>query len=108
MNKKSAPAACCPPSPRALEATPVHVEAFKALAHIDRLRVFFALVQACAPLPAKDLQAALALPGPTLSHHLDALEQAGLITRTRRERYILSSVRRDLVVELVRLLTACC
>jgi DNA-binding transcriptional ArsR family regulator len=107
MNVKTA-AACCPPPARSLEAKPEHVEAFKALAHIDRLRVFFALVRAGCPLPAKDLQAALALPGPTLSHHLEALEQAGLITRERRERFVLSSVRRDLVVDLVRLLTACC
>ena len=85
-----------------------HVVALKALAHLDRLRVFFHLVQAGEPLPAYAMQRALALPGPTLSHHLDQLERAGLIDRERHERCIDSSVRRDLVADLVRLLTACC
>jgi DNA-binding transcriptional ArsR family regulator len=99
---------CCPPRTKSIKARPAHVEALKALAHIDRLRVFFHLVQAGKPLPANVIQAALDLPGPTLSHHLENLEQAGLITRERQERYVLSAVRRDMVVELVRILTACC
>ena len=112
MNDKTAqscdPGACCPPRPKAIKARPEHVEALKALAHIDRLRVFFHLVQAGKALPANAIQTALDLPGPTLSHHLDNLEQAGLITRERQERYVLSAVRREMVVELVRILTACC
>ena len=107
-----ADAACCvapsQPGLRQLKARAEHVEAFKALAHIDRLRVFYHLVRANAPLPANAIQAALELPGPTLSHHLDSLEQAGLITRTRQERFVLSAVRRELVQDLVRMLTACC
>ncbi len=82
--------------------------ALKALAHLGRLRVFFHLVQAGKPVPAHEIQTALALPGPTLSHHLEQLEKVGLIQRVRHERFIRSSVRRELVVELVRLLTACC
>ena len=91
-----------------LAATPAHVAALKALAHLDRLRVFFHLVQAAEPTPANAIQAALALPGPTLSHHLDQLERAGLIERQRQERFVLSSVRREMVIDLVRILTACC
>lgn len=100
--------ACCPPKAKGIKAKPEHVEALKALAHIDRLRVFFHLVQAGKPLAANVIQSALKIPAPTLSHHLESLEHAGLIVRKRQERYVLSSVRRDMVVELVRILTACC
>ena len=89
-------------------ASPEHVEALKALAHLGRLRVFFYLVQANKPVPANEIQAELNLPGPTLSHHLEELEQAGLIERERKVRFVLSTVRREMVLELVRILTACC
>lgn len=97
---------CAPLVP--LQAASEHIAALKALAHLDRLRVFFHLVQAKKPLPANEIQTALGLPGPTLSHHLDQLERAGLIERQRQERFILSSVRREMVLDLVRILTACC
>ena len=99
---------CCPAPTAPVQATPAHVAALKALAHLGRLRVFFHLVHAGRPLPANEIQTALGLPGPTLSHHLEQLEKVGLIARVRHERFILSSVRRELVVDLVRLLTACC
>jgi DNA-binding MarR family transcriptional regulator len=111
MIKKAKGSACGPACAVAcgpLAATREHVAALKALAHLDRLRVFFHLVQAAEPTPANAIQAALALPGPTLSHHLDQLERAGLIERQRHERFVLSSVRREMVVDLVRILTACC
>lgn len=108
---KRAPSACCPPRPPKLTrlvATAEHVAALKALAHLGRLQVFFHLVHAGEPRPANEIQAALDLPGPTLSHHLEQLEKVGLIERVRQERFILSSVRREMVTDLVRLLTACC
>lgn len=98
----------CIPTRRALKASDTHVDAFKALAHIDRLRVFIHLVKAGEPIAVQDIQDALGLPAPTLSHHLDHLERAGLIERERRQRFIVSSVRRDMVLDLVRMLTACC
>ncbi|MBA3707829.1 MAG: helix-turn-helix transcriptional regulator [Planctomycetes bacterium] len=70
--------------------------------------MFFHLVQAGDELPVNEIQRVLRLPAPTLSHHLDALDKAGLIHRRREDRFIYSSVRRDIVVDLVRLLTACC
>ena len=109
MNMTKRPSmACCPPKPAKLIATAEHVAALKALAHLGRLRVFFHLVHAGRPLPANEIQSAVGLPGPTLSHHLEQLEKVGLIERVRRERFILSSVRREMVSDLVRLLTACC
>jgi ArsR family transcriptional regulator len=98
----------CAPKRTSPTARPEDVAAFKALAHLDRLRVFFCLVQADKPLPVNEIQSLLDLPWPTLSHHLDHLERAGLINRERNERFIFSSVRRDMVADLVRLLTTCC
>jgi ArsR family transcriptional regulator len=91
-----------------LEATEQHVEAFKALAHLTRLQVFFFLVRAGREAPAGEIQEAVEVPGPTLSHHLDLLRRAGLVQSRREERYIYYSVRRDTASALVRLLTACC
>ena len=108
MKKCSPSSGCCPPKPPKLVATGEHVAALKALAHLGRLQVFFHLVHAGKPTPVHEIQAALTLPGPTLSHHLEQLEKVGLIARERQERFILSSVRRELVTDLVRLLTACC
>jgi DNA-binding transcriptional ArsR family regulator len=99
---------CCAPAPKDLVAHKRHVAAFKALAHPGRLQVFFHLVKANRALAAGEVQAALRLPAPTLSHHLDHLDRAGLITRRKDERFIYSEVKRDIVTELVRLLTACC
>ena len=91
-----------------LEAAPEHVEAFKALAHLTRLQVFFFLVRAGKEMSVGEIQEEVEIPGPTLSHHLDQLRRAGLIESRKEERYIYYSVKRDQVTALVRLLTACC
>ena len=96
-------------SPRtALLARPEHVEAFAALAHQTRLEVFFLLVKRKEEVSAGELQEALEIPGPTLSHHLTVLRRAGLVDSRKEERYVYYTVRRDTVSDLVRLLTACC
>lgn len=91
-----------------LTATPQHVEAFKALAHPGRLDVFFTIVRARGELAAGEIQTALGIPAPTLSHHLDQLRRAGLVQARRQERFIYYSVGTPMVTDLVRLLTACC
>jgi DNA-binding transcriptional ArsR family regulator len=91
-----------------LEATEEHVEALKALAHLSRLQIFFLLVRARGELSVGEIQAEIEIPGPTLSHHLDALRRAGLLESRKEERYIYYSVKRDTVSALTRLLTACC
>ena len=91
-----------------LSARPAHVEALKALAHLSRLQAFFFLVRRGGEVPAGEIQEALKVPGPTLSHHLDILRRAGLVQSRKEERYVYYSVRRDTAMELVRLLTACC
>lgn len=91
-----------------LQANETHVEAFRALAHLTRLQVFFFLVRARREVPAGEIQEALEVPGPTLSHHLDLLRRAGLVQSRKEERWVYYSVRPETAVELVRLLTACC
>jgi ArsR family transcriptional regulator len=91
-----------------LAADDTHVEAFKALAHLSRLQIFFVLVKARRELSAGDIQEAVEIPGPTLSHHLDILRRAGLVESRKEELYIYYSVQRERVTALVRLLTACC
>ena len=91
-----------------LEADDTHVEAFKALGHLTRLQVFFFLVRAGREVSVGEIQSAVEVPGPTLSHHLDLLRRAELVESRKEERYIYYSVKRDTVTTLVRLLTACC
>ncbi len=107
--KLSKPLPCGTALPRtSLEASETHVEALKALAHLTRLQVFFFLVQAEREVPVGTIQGALGVPGPTLSHHLDLLSRARLVRRRRQNRHIYCCVNRELVTDLVRLLTACC
>jgi len=91
-----------------LQAQASHVAAFKALAHLSRLQIFFFLVRAGREVPVGEIQAELEIPGPTLSHHLDLLRRAGLIQNRKEERFVYCSVRPETVWDLVRLLTACC
>ena len=91
-----------------LAANDSHVAAFKALAHLTRLEVFFFLVKAAREVSVGEIQAAVEIPGPTLSHHLDLLRRAGLVESRKEERYIYYWVQRERVTALVRLLTACC
>ena len=91
-----------------LQAREEHVEAFKALAHLTRLQIFFFLVRRGRDVPAGEIQAELEIPGPTLSHHLDLLRRAGLVQSRKEERFVYYSARPDTATELVRLLTCCC
>jgi DNA-binding transcriptional ArsR family regulator len=86
---------------------PEHVDAFKALANPGRLEVFFTLVKARGELAVGQILETVAIPGPTLSHHLEQLRHAGLVQARRQERFIYYSVG-PMVNDLVRLLTACC
>jgi ArsR family transcriptional regulator, arsenate/arsenite/antimonite-responsive transcriptional repressor len=91
-----------------LVASEAHANAFGALAHLTRLQIFFCLARAQREMSVGAIQEAVGVPGPTLSHHLVVLRQAGLVETRKEERYIYYSVQRDTVTALVRLLTACC
>lgn len=91
-----------------LSADETHVEAFKALAHISRLQIFFVLVKTGSEMSVHEIQEAVEIAGPTLSHHLDILRRAKLVESRKEERYVYYTVKRETVTGLVRLLTACC
>jgi DNA-binding transcriptional ArsR family regulator len=49
-----------------------------------------------------ELEAALGLPQPTVSHHLGLLEQAELLERSKVERWVFYKVRESPVIDVVR------
>lgn len=63
-----------------------HAQAFKALGEPNRLRILAHLRagEAC----VCEVQEALDIPANLLSHHLKVLREAGLVTGTRRGRWI--------------------
>jgi len=63
----------------------LQVQRLKALAHPARLAVLRAVVRGPVEgTPAGEIQAQVAIPGSTLSHHLSELTQAGLLVPTRQ------------------------
>src|SRR5438093_12702532 len=90
-----------------LDANHTHVEAFKSLAHLSRLQVFFFLVRAGKELSVGEIHEAVEIPWPTLSHHLDVLRRAGLVASRKEERYIYHAVHRAADTTLYRPTTAC-
>ena len=70
-----------------LDADESHVEAFKALGHLTRLQVFFFLVRAGKEVSVGEIQAAVEIPGPTLSHHLDLLRRGGRGEGRKKKQY---------------------
>lgn len=94
--------------PAALIAVDAHTEAFGALSHLTRLRVFFLLAGEGREMAAGEIAEALGVPGPTLSRHLDVLRRAGLVMSRREQRFVYYSVAPEMVGDLVRLLSACC
>jgi DNA-binding transcriptional ArsR family regulator len=49
-----------------------------------------------------ELESALGLPQPTASHHLGVLEQAGLVERSKRERWVFYRVRSSPTLSLLK------
>ena len=88
---------------------PDAVAALAALAHEHRLAVFRLLMRAgSAGLPAGEIAEKTGLAPSTLSFHLSALERAGLLSATRRQRHILYAVNTEGARDLVDFLTRDC
>jgi ArsR family transcriptional regulator, arsenate/arsenite/antimonite-responsive transcriptional repressor len=86
-----------------------HVEQFSALGQEDRLKIFRMLVRAgpegnC----VDDIKRRVKMPGSTLSHHLDTLTRAGLLTARRSSRFIYYAVNWRETAHLIRFLTEDC
>lgn len=90
--------------------TQTAILAFSALAHEQRLSLFRLLVKtAPEALPAGEIAQRLSLPASTLSGHLSALQQAGLIKAERQSRSILYQIDRKGAAALIRfVMRDCC
>lgn len=82
------PARCCPaPAAAAPLSAAVRrraVAIFRALGDPTRLEVFRAIAAGAEPICVCDLVARFDVSQPTISHHLKALREAGLVTFERR------------------------
>lgn len=85
------------------------VESLSALAQETRIKIFRMLVQVGPKgLPAGELGERLAVPAATLSFHLKALTQAGLILKTRQGRSLIYSPNFKQMQSLLSYLTKNC
>jgi ArsR family transcriptional regulator len=104
MSKQVLPLLCCSPQtgePLSAEEAAELARVFKAIADPVRLRLLSLIAshgggQAC----VCELTGAFALTGPTISHHLKVLREAGLIDGERRGTWIYYRVRPELLAQL--------
>ena len=99
-------AACCPPlAVRALSAEHATGIAplFKALGDPVRLRLF-SMIASAGEVCVCDLTAAFDVSGPTISHHLRVLREAGLVDNERRGTWVHYWIRPEAVRSLSALL----
>ncbi|MGW3786700.1 ArsR/SmtB family transcription factor [Micromonospora chokoriensis] len=90
MSKQDVPLACCAPlAVRPLDAEQAAVVApmFKALGDPVRLRLM-SMIASVAEMCVCDLTPAFDLSGPTISHHLKVLREAGLVDSERRGTWV--------------------
>ncbi|MCA1707899.1 MAG: metalloregulator ArsR/SmtB family transcription factor [Actinobacteria bacterium] len=104
MSKHVLPLLCCSPQtgePLSAEEAAELARVFKAIADPVRLRLLSLIAshaggEAC----VCDLTGAFALTGPTISHHLKVLREAGLVDSQRRGTWIYYRVQPDLLAQL--------
>ena len=104
MSKHVLPLLCCSPrtgEPLSAEEAAELARVFKAIADPVRLRLLSLIAshaggQAC----VCDLTGAFALTGPTISHHLKVLREAGLVDSERRGTWIYYRVQPDVLAQL--------
>ncbi|MGH3947168.1 MAG: metalloregulator ArsR/SmtB family transcription factor [Pseudonocardiaceae bacterium] len=104
MSKHVLSLLCCSPrtgEPLSAEEAAELARVFKAIADPVRLRLLSLIAshadgEAC----VCDLTGAFALTGPTISHHLKVLREAGLVGSERRGTWIFYRVQPDLLAQL--------
>ena len=104
MSKQVLPLLCCSPQtgePLSAEEAAELARVFKAIADPVRLRLLSLIAshaggEAC----VCDLTGAFALTGPTISHHLKVLREAGLVDSKRCGTWIYYRVQPDLLTQL--------
>ena len=102
-------APCCPPiatTAIAAESAVVLAPAFKALGDPVRLQLMSMIASAPdGEICVCDLTPAFDLSGPTISHHLKTLREAGLVEAERRGTWVYYRARPNLLRQLAGLLT---
>ncbi|WP_213452395.1 ArsR/SmtB family transcription factor [Rhizomonospora bruguierae] len=105
----AAGAACCPPiwqGNLSTEAAAALAPAFKALGDPVRLRLMSMIASASGgEICVCDLTPGFDLSGPTISHHLKTLREAGLVEADRRGTWVYYRARPGLLRQLAALLT---
>jgi ArsR family transcriptional regulator, arsenate/arsenite/antimonite-responsive transcriptional repressor len=117
MSKQAAPltlvdlnadAACCPPIAQSritADTAAVLAPAFKALGDPVRLQLMSMIASAdTGEICVCDLTPAFALSGPTISHHLKTLREAGLVDADRRGTWVYYRARPGILRQLAGLL----
>ncbi|MEM9539230.1 MAG: metalloregulator ArsR/SmtB family transcription factor [Cyanobacteria bacterium P01_E01_bin.42] len=85
------------------------VNALAALAQVSRLTIFRLLVrQGMTGMPAGEIAKTLKIPLPTLSFHLQQLNQAQLVNSRREGRYIIYTANYPKMDSLIHYLTENC
>lgn len=85
------------------------IRSLSALAHEHRLALFRLLVQAGrGGMPAGGIAQALGVPASSLSHHLSALHEAGLVAQRREGRSLIYSADYGAMERLIGFLTENC
>ena len=80
------------------------------LGHVTRLQIFRALVKSGqSGLPVADIGQVVAIPGSTLSHHINRMIKVGLINQVREGRVLRCFAQYDQLEDLVGFLVKeCC
>ena len=85
------------------------LKAFKGLAQETRLSIFLSLVNAGPEgMPAGQISDQFNLTGPTISFHLKALQQSGLVVSERRRQSIIYRANFDCITDLAEYFIANC
>jgi ArsR family transcriptional regulator len=100
---------CCSPiadEPLSMEQAEDLAASFKLLGDPTRVRLLSLLAAAEGSLCVCDLPDALGVKQPTVSHHLKALHEGGLVTREQRGKWAFYALDRDTLNSLSAMLAA--
>ena len=102
MTQPQAVACCAPPGPTRLdnEAAQRFTDDLTILAHPIRVQILDLLLRSAGDVCVCDLETALPVKQPTVSHHLKLLRQAGLIDCERRGLWAYYFVQREALAAL--------
>jgi ArsR family transcriptional regulator len=98
---------CCAPiagEPLSMEQAEQVAASFKLLGDPTRVRLLSLLAAADGPVCVCDLPEALGVKQPTVSHHLKALHEAGLVTRDQRGKWAFYALDRSALTSLAGML----